>query len=603
MASEKIETKLALLPMKPGVYLMKNAEGTIIYVGKSRCLKKRVSSYFNRHHDSNKTNCLVAMIDDFDYIITNTEVEALILENNLIKKHNPHYNILLKDNKTYPYIKVTMRDKYPRLEKVRKVAYRDGNLYFGPFPSGYDLTRIIDMLSRNFRLCTSKKAIGNTEKKARPCLNYHLGICQGACQGDVSKEEYAVSINKAVDLLSGKTAPDFTGLEKQLKELSAKFMFEEAAEVRDTLTALRRFFENQKVEFVKPVDIDFWGIAEAGLRVIFSVFSIRGGKLLGNQIIDYERSDADESVAEALSEVITRHYDGNLIPSNIYSSVAPDGDDSILEMLSSIAGHKVSFHVPQKGQYLILLDMANNNAVEYLRNSEAKGNERIDDSVVDLQTRLNLKIAPIHIECTDISHIHGVDPVASVVVFENGKPKKSEYRLFHVKEAMGGDDPASIGEIVRRRFTRILEEGRQLPDLFIVDGGITQLHSALNELDKLGIHDMAIMGLAEREEILVQPDGSEIKLPFSSPGMRSLIKLRNEAHRFCNTFQNKTHTNRTLRSALLKLPGVGPVILKKLILEYGSAENIAKYKPEDLVSQCHISLKVAELVINSIKNS
>ena len=211
MASEKIEKKLALLPLKPGVYLMKNASGTIIYVGKSRCLKKRVNSYFNRHHDSSKTNALVAMIDDFEYIITNTEVEALILENNLIKKHNPHYNILLKDNKTYPYIKVTMKDRFPRLEKVRKVAFKDGNLYFGPFPSGYDLNRIIDMLSRNYRLCTSKKAVNNNGKKQRPCLDYHLGICQGICQGNVPPEEYAVSINKAVDVLSGKVKPIVKG--------------------------------------------------------------------------------------------------------------------------------------------------------------------------------------------------------------------------------------------------------------------------------------------------------------------------------------------------------------------------------------------------------
>ncbi|MBR4569314.1 MAG: excinuclease ABC subunit UvrC [Candidatus Riflebacteria bacterium] len=599
MTSEKIEKKLALLPMNPGVYLMKNSVGTVIYVGKSRCLKKRVNSYFNRHHDSNKTNALVAAIDDFEYIITNTEVEALILENNLIKKHNPHYNILLKDNKTYPYIKVTMKDRFPRLEKVRKVAYRDGNLYYGPFPSGYDLSRIIDMLSRTFRLCTSKKAVGNDGKKKRPCLNYHLGLCQGVCQGNISPEEYAVSVNKTVDVLSGKVPPDFTGLEKQLKELSAKFLFEEAAELRDTLTALRKFFESQKVEFLKPIDIDFWGIAEAGLRVIFSVFSIRGGKLLGNRIIDFERYD-DMSLAEALTEVINRHYDIDLIPAFLYSSLMPDGDDSLLEMLSAKADRKVSFHVPQKGQFLTLLEMANNNAREFLRNSETQGKERIDDSVIDLQTRLGLKKPPIHIECTDIAHIQGVDPVASVVVCENGKPKKSEYRLFHIKEAMGGDDPASIGEIVRRRFSRLLAEQRPLPDLFIVDGGITQLHSAMHELELLGIHDQQIMGLAKKEELLVQTDGREIKLPFSSPGMRVIIKLRNEAHRFCHTFQSKTHTQRTLRSSLLNLPGVGPVILKKLILEFGSIEKVVKATAEEIVERCHIPLKTAELIINSV---
>lgn len=600
MANEIIEKKLALLPLKPGVYLMKNKAGTIIYVGKSRSLKKRVSSYFNRQHDSSKTKALVAVIEDFEYIITNTEVEALILENNLIKKHNPHYNILLKDNKTYPYIKVTMKERFPRLEKVRKVAFRDGNLYFGPFPNGCDLNRIIDMLSRTFRLCTSKKSLGNLQvKKVRPCLNYHLGLCQGVCQGEVTPTEYAVSVNKAVEILSGRVPPDFTGLEKQLKDFSSKFMFEEAAEIRDTLVALKRFFENQKVEFVKPIDIDFWGIAEAGLRTIFSIFSVRGGKLLGNRIIDYERDDFS-SLSEAFTDVVNRYYETDLIPSFIYSSVSPDGEDSLLELLNHKAQRKVAFHIPRKGRFLTLLEMADSNAKEFLSNSEAKGKERLDDSVIDLQSRLGLKNPPIHIECTDISHIHGVDPVASVVVFVNGKPQKAEYRLFHIKEAMGGDDPASIGEVVRRRFTRILAEERPLPDLFIVDGGITQLHSAMQELEKLGVHDMPIMGLAEREEILVQTDGREIKLPFSSPGMRSLIKLRNEAHRFCNTFQNKTHTNKTLRSSLLKLPGVGPIILKKLILEFGSVDNIGKHSAESLVERCHIPLKTAELILNSI---
>jgi excinuclease ABC subunit C len=247
-----------------------------------------------------------------------------------------------------------------------------------------------------------------------------------------------------------------------------------------------------------------------------------------------------------------------------------------------------------------LLTMANNNALEVLRTAQNSAKARLDDSVIDLQRRLNLNTPPVHIECVDISHIQGTDPVASLVVSHNGLLKKGEYRLFHIKTAKGGDDPASIAEVTRRRFTRLLEEDGNLPDLYIVDGGITQVHAALAELEKLDC-SLTVMGLAKRDELLVQPDGSEIKLPFSSPGMRMIIKLRNEAHRFCNTFQNKTHTNRVMRSALLKLPGVGPVTLKKLILEFGSTANVAKLTPEQIVERCKMPLKTAELILESLK--
>ncbi len=603
MQTEKLEKILALMPPNPGVYLMKNRAGEIIYIGKSRALKKRVKSYFNRHHDSLKTSVLVSAIEDIEFIVTETEVEALILENNLIKKHRPRYNILLKDSKTHPYIKVTMKDRFPRLEKVRKVSFRDGNLYFGPFPNEYDLTRIIDMLSRNFRLCTSKKGIApaKPDKKPRPCLKYHLGLCQGICQGEVTPEEYAVSINKAVEVLSGRSAPDFSGLEKQLNSLAAQYRFEEAAEVRDTLTALRRFFENQKVEFLKPVNLDFWGTCEANDRMIFSVFFIRGGKMLGNRILDIQR-EPENTNCEILATVISRFYDNNLIPSAIYCAVEPDGADSLLTMLSQRAGRKVAFHIPRKGQFLNLLAMADNNALEVMRNLKSEGNERIDESVIDLQKQLGLEIAPVRIECVDISHIQGTDPVASLVVCHNGRPRKGEYRLYHIKSAQGGDDPASIAEVTRRRFTRLLNEQAPLPDLFIVDGGITQVKAACQELARLDLQ-VAVLGLAKREETLVKPDGSEYNLSFSGAGMKSVIKLRNEAHRFANSFQKKTHSRRILRSSLLNLPGVGPATLRKALWEFGSMANIAAAGVEELQKRCSIPLKTAEIIINSLKEA
>ncbi len=600
MQNEKLEKILALMPPNPGVYLMKNRVGEIIYIGKSRSLKKRVRSYFNRQHDSMKTSVLVSAIEDIEFIVTGNEVEALILENNLIKKHKPRYNVLLKDSKTHPYIRVTLNEPFPRLEKVRKVSFRDGNLYFGPFPNEYDLARIVDLLSRNFRLCTVKRKI-TPKLGVRPCLKYHLGICQGVCQGEVRPEEYAVSVNKAIDVLSGRVDPDFTGLERQLMELVNQYRYEEAAEVRDTLSALVRFFASQKVEFVRPVNLDFWGISEASDRVVFSVFFVRGGKMLGNRIIDAGLAPGF-ALGELLSEVMTRFYDANLIPSAIYCREEPDARESLLEVLSGQAGRSVSFQRPRRGQFLKLLEMADANALEVMRNIKSQGNERIDEAVIDLQKQLNLRQAPVRIECVDISHIQGTDPVASLVVFKNARPHKGEYRLYHIKSARGGDDPASIGEVTRRRFTRLLREHAGLPDLYIVDGGITQVRSALRELELLAV-DVEVFGLAKREETLVKYDGSEFKLPFSSSGMKMIIKLRNEAHRFANTFQKKAHGKRVLKSALLNLPGVGPATIRKALWEFGSTANLSRASAEDLRKRCQIPLKTAELIINSLKEN
>ncbi len=603
---EKIENIINLMPQKPGVYIMKNLQDEVIYVGKSRVLKKRVASYFNRVHENLKTRALVNAISDIEYIVTNTEVEALILENNLIKKHRPRYNILLRDSKTHPYIRLTTKDPYPKLEIVRKVSYKDKNLYFGPFPSASDIKHIVELLAKSYRLCTSKRKIKVSKpnkagkiKKVKPCLRYHLELCQGACMGVVSPEEYAVSVEKVENVLSGREPIDFLRLEKQLRGLTKAYRYEEAADLRDTITALKRFFEAQRVEFLTPVDIDFWGMSILVDRIVYSVFIIRGGKLLGNRVVDVER-EPDRTDEEVFSTVLTRHYDSNLIPSFIYASVEPDGEDSLLEMLTEKAGHRVRFHVPKKGQYYKLLQMATNNAMEILRRDTSVAKERVADSVIDLQKRLKLKKAPIHIECVDISHIQGTDPVAAIVVAENGALKKKEYRLFHIKTAMGGDDPASIGEVTQRRFTRIIAEDGQLPDLFVVDGGIAQVNAAKTVLEDLEL-DVELFGLAEKEETLVAIQGNEFNLPFSSLGMRLLVKLRNEAHRFCNNFQRKTRSKRVFRSSLLNLPGVGPATIKKLVLEFGSTAKAAEHSPQEVAKRCSIPLKTAEVIVKSLE--
>lgn len=595
--SEKLEKILALMPQNPGVYLMKNRVGEIIYIGKSRSLKKRVKSYFSRNHDSQKTAMMVAAIADIEFIITATEVEALILENNLIKKHKPRYNILLKDSKTHPYVRVTVKDLYPKIEKVRRVNFKDGNLYFGPFPNAFDLNKILDLLSRTYRLCTSERTFSN-QKNYRPCLKYHLGMCQGVCQGKVAAEVYRLSVMKAVDVLAGRTLPDYAELESQLSQLTAEFRYEEAAELRDTIAALKRFFESQKVEFVKPINSDIWGMSQTPDRMVVSIFFIRGGKLLGNRIIDVE-PEPGAATDQILASLVQRFYDRNLIPALIYISQLPDAADSLKQLLSLQAGRKISIAVPERGQFRQLLEMADTNALEVLKNLKTEGLDRISSGVLDLQQRLQLEHAPMRIECIDISHIQGVDPVASLVVAVNGSPKKADYRLFHIKDAGGGDDPASIAEVVRRRVARLQKENLPMPDLLIVDGGITQVRAAEREIASLDVQ-IPLLGLAKREELLVSSDGSERKLPLTCAGMRIVIKLRNEAHRFANSFQKKTHSRRMVRSALLNLPGVGPVVLRKILWAFGSMEKAASAGAEAIKNQARIPLKTAEIIVEAV---
>ncbi|GAB4279915.1 MAG: excinuclease ABC subunit UvrC [Candidatus Rifleibacteriota bacterium] len=599
MESEKLERILAMMPDNPGVYLMKNRVGDIIYIGKSRSLKKRVRSYFNRKHESIKTAVMVSAIENIEFIVTANEVEALILENNLIKKHKPRYNILLKDSKTHPYVRVTVKDQYPIIEKVRKVVFQDGNLYFGPFPNGNDLNRILDMLATNYRLCTSGKRITQTGK-FRPCLKFHLGSCLGVCQGKISPEDYRKEAQKAVDVLSGKTLPDYTALNDQLEQFIKEYRYEEAAILRDTIVALKRFFESQKVEFVKQINSDIWGMSETLDRIVFSIFFVRSGKLLGNRIIDVERVPG-AATDEVFSAIISQFYDRNLIPASIYTKLKPEGLDSLKELLAKRAGKKVHISVPKRGKFRQLLRMADANALEVLKSLKSDGADKISESVLDLQRRLNLNSPPSRIECIDISHIQGTDPVASLVVGVNGKPRKGEYRLFHIKNAAGGDDPASIGEVVRRRLGRLIAESLPLPDLLVVDGGIAQVRAARKEMNAIGV-DFPVLGLAKREELLVAEDGTELKLPFSSAGMKVIIKLRNEAHRFANNFQKKTHARKVIRSSLLNLPGVGPRILKKVLWAFGSTDKVSKSSAIELSKKAGIPLKTAEVIIEALKN-
>lgn len=597
---EKLDRLLAQIPAKPGVYIMRNISGQVIYVGKSRKLVNRVRSYFRARHRDAKTNRLVAAVADLEFVVTDTESEALILENNLIKRYKPWYNILLKDSKTHPYLTVTMSERYPRILKVRRVAFNDGNLYFGPFTCESGLKRIIEFLNTNYRLCSSGKMIDPDRPAARKqCLRHDLGACRGACYGRISPEDYRACVEQAVRVLTGKEPPDLASLTEKMEALAAEFRFEEAAELRDTIGAFTEFMSSQKVEFTKPVDGDVWGLSESGETFIASIFFIRDGKLIGRRTIEVER-EPGSNTGKLLGTLMTRFYDGNIIPHRILSSVCPQPLTALRDMLTATSGHAVRIATPRRGKFKKLLALANQNAHELMKNIRAEGEGRVADGVLELERMLSLRRTPRRIECVDISHVSGVDPVASLVTAVNGVPKKSEYRLYHIKTASGGDDPASIGEVTRRRFTRRVAEGSPLCDLFVVDGGITQVRAARAVLDELGI-DRDVWGLAKKEELLVPPAGEPVRLPHTSAALRVLVKLRNEAHRFANAFQKKVHGKSTMRSSLLKLPGVGEKTLRKVIDAFGSVLRASEATAEELAERAGIPLKTAKLISTALR--
>jgi len=594
---EKLKKILVHIPKKPGVYLMHDSIGKIIYVGKSRSLKNRVRSYFSGRNRDSKTTALVSGVADIRFIVTENEIEALVLENNLIKRHKPKFNVMLKDSKTHPYLKVTLEEEFPRLLKVRKVKFDDGNKYFGPFPDEKGLKFLMELLSRTFRLSICKGPI--LPGRRRPCLRSHLKLCEGPCMGKISREEYRNNVQSALDFLTGTGEQNLAILREKMDLLSAEFRFEEAAELRDTIAALENFSARQNVELMTPIDRDFWGIAESRDIAVFSIFFVRAGKLLGNRTIELE-TEPGIQIEESLGHVIMQFYESNLIPDRILCSIKPKPHAAIREFLSKLSRKKIRICSPGKPELKHLLKMADENAREILKNLKSMSEERVADSVIDLEKRLSLPRLPHRIECIDIAHVQGIDPVASLVVAVNGEVKKSGYRKFHVKTVEKADDPASIAEVTRRRFARLKSENSPLPDLFIVDGGIAQVNAAKKEISSLEI-DVPVWGLAKREEILVSPEGKLVKLPFSSSGMRLLIKLRNEAHRFANLFHRRTHSKKVMRSALLNIPGVGLRAIQKILAAFGSIEKAAAASTQEIARLASIPQKTADLIHTSIQ--
>lgn len=599
-----IADKLATLPDNPGVYLMKNQDGTIIYVGKAVNLKNRVRSYFRTlPPDALKTKALVRNIADFEYIIVDNEVEALVLECNLIKKYRPKYNIGLKDDKTYPYLKITNED-YPRVIITRNYI-KDGGKYFGPYPSVTVLRETLELLRSifPFRVCKQR-----TFTNDRPCLNYQIKRCYAPCCGKISKEDYAQLIAKINDFFDGKHEDLLADLTKQMNEAAENLHFEQAARLRDQIRGIERAINDQKAVLSGNDDKDVLGLAMGANEVIVQIFFIRAGKIVGRE--NYVLHDAiDGGKAEILAAFIKQFYlDNQFIPPNILLEEELSEAEILQTWLSEKRGGKVQFTVPKRGQQKELVDLVVRNAEEELlkkRERALADSERLNDALAELQAALHLPRLPKRIECYDISNTQGTESVASMVVFVDGKAKKDQYRKFRIKTVIGPNDFASMNEVLLRRLGHMdgdVKFAKDNPDLIIVDGGKGQLAFALKALAEMEHNDIPIAGLAKKEEILFLPNEDEgVYLPRDSQALYLVQRIRDEAHRFAITFHRSLRGKRNLASVLDDIPGVGAKRKNALLRHFGSLTKITQATAEEIAEVEGIGEVLAEEIYEYLK--
>lgn len=587
--SEKLKQKLAEVPTRPGVYLHKNSSGTIIYVGKAKNLRYRLRSYFQegRIVDA-KTKAMVTHIDDFDFLVVDTEDEAFILEDNLIKKHKPKYNILLRDDKTYPYIKVT-NEEFPKIYPTRKVI-KDGSKYFGPYadvPSMKMILRIIRSLFfvRSCNLKLTKQSI--EANKFKLCLDYYIHKCEGPCVGNVTREHYQENIKSAMHILQGRTKKLVQLLEERMLELSENEKFEQAAEIRDKLLSLQDFAAKQKIVSQDFKDKDVFGIARIEDSVCSVVFLVREGKVIGKKHF-FVKLSLQSTESEIIQRTLETWYmNTEFIPDEVLLPFEPEDLEYLSDWIQKKFKQKLSFLIPQAGEKQKLVSMVNENAKFILQehlNALEKREKQVPKAVLSLQRDLRLKRPPLRLECFDNSHIQGADLVSSLVVFEQGKPKKSEYRKFKNESVLRNDDYATMKEVVRRRYTRVLTEKQQLPDLIIIDGGKGQLNAAVEVLEELQILTKTnIIGLAKRlEEVFVPGEKDSILLPKASLSLRLLQQIRDEAHRFAITYHRKLREKRTLQTELTKIKGIGKTKAEKLLKHFGSVKSVREQSKEEI---------------------
>ncbi|MDG6892891.1 UvrABC system protein C [Clostridium perfringens] len=608
--------QLKILPDKPGVYIMKNSLGEVIYVGKAKVLKNRVRQYFqNSKNHSEKVRAMVKNIAEFEYIVTDSEMEALILECNLIKKYSPRYNIALKDDKFYPFIKITTNEDFPRVYVTRNFA-KDGNRYFGPYTNGTAVYEVMGLIKKLFPLRTCKKAIVEGGEPTRACLNYHINLCKAPCAGYISKAEYWEMIDEIINILNGTDTSIIKNLKLEMEKAAEELEFEKAAKIRDRILAIELISEKQKMFTVKEGDEDFIDLYTDEKDGCAQVFFVREGKVTGREHFMIE-DIGDDPVKEVISSFIASFYGGTAqIPKTIYVPEEIEDQELIEKFLTEKRGSKVWIKVPKKGDKKNLLDMVRNNAkimLDQFKEKMVEEKELNKSALTELADVLGLDSLPARIEAYDISNIQGVDSVGTMVVFENGKAKNSDYRRFKIKSVKGPNDYESMREILSRRFSHGLEEVNKIkernleyskgkfcifPDLIMMDGGKGQVNIALEVLKDFGI-EIPVCGLVKDDKHRTRGiifNNEEILIRRGSGLMNLITRVQDEVHRYAITYHRSLRDKRTLHSILEDIPRIGEKRRRNLLMKFGSIDNIKKASMEELLDTPGIDKRAAESI-------
>lgn len=615
-----LKYQLKLLPDKPGVYLMKNNLGEIIYVGKAKILKNRVRQYFqsSKNH-TEKVKAMVSNVAEFEYIVTDTEMEALILECNLIKKYRPRYNILLKDDKGYPYIKITTGEDFPRVYITRLFA-KDGSKYFGPYTDVTAANITMELIKKIFPLRNCKKYISEKDVKDRPCLNYHIGLCKAPCAGLISKSQYREMIDGIIDILNGKDKNIIKELKSQMEEAAENLEFEKAASFRDKINAVQKIIEKQKITSQVMQDEDFINLESDDKDTCIQVFFVREGKVLGREHFILQDTE-NTSPGEIVSDFIKEFYGGTaFIPPFIY---VPEADDMDLlrQWLTMRREGSVDIRVPVRGEKKNFLNLVQSNAkatLEQFKLKLIKDKELHKKLLEELQELLEMDELPHRIEAYDISNIQGMDSVGSMIVFEDAKPKNSDYRRFRIKTVKGANDYDSMREILERRFTHGLEEVRKIteshlelsagkfcifPDLIMMDGGKGQVNIAMEVLNKYNIN-IPVCGMVKDDYHNTRGliyNNKEIVIDHNSEIMHFITRIQDEVHRFAISYHRSLRNKRVLHSILEEIPNIGERRRQELLKKFGSVENIKEADYEELLETPSIDKKAAMSIISYFK--
>lgn len=601
-----VKEKVDNLPLSPGVYMFKDKKDRLLYVGKAKRLRNRVRSYFQDSSDHDgRIRVMISKIEDLEVIVTDSEAEALILENNLIKKHQPRYNILYRDDKTYPYICVT-NDERPRVFPTRTVI-NDGSKYYGPYDSVKHMKRMLETIRKAFNLCTcavSRKNIDRTKgaPKWHSCFDDYLE----SCSGDWDLEEYRATMEKVERMLNGRTNALIRDLKEEMSIASDAMEYEKAARIRDSLKAVQKYSKKMKMVADKKVDRDLFAVRvdEEINEACGVLFKVREGKLI-SKFHRFLKNINHLEKGEMLQSFVEDYYTGQFagaIPDEVYVSDDLVNEDPLAQYLWEERGKKVRIHRPQRGEKAKMIRMALSNAKlllgERKLEKEKAAEKHIPHSIKELKEQLDLERLPRRIECFDNSNLQGSDPVASMVCFVDARPKKSSYKRFHIKTVVGADDYASMKEVLSRRYKRVMDEKQQIPDLIVVDGGKGQLSSAVQALKEIGFYgECEVIGLAKRlEEVFVPGKSNSIMIPKKSSALKLLQRVRDEAHRFAVEFHRKKRSKRTLKTELTQIPGIGDKTAKQLLTAFGSVKSVRETSLSEL--QKEVGNKTGEKVFN-----